>query len=439
MIAGMATRSILSNFAKPLTLIAFTALVGCAGEVSPGAPGPGGSVDLGIPWFDSGAPPNSDPWAPCVTQKTCCDDPSDIECTGDPDSNPTCTCIKLWDCNVNPGKCQQDERVPPGGGAWNCTWSESAYVCEGGIPGKEPPGGNANWNCKEVNGKWVCQLAWPPNPSNKPGGGSKWNCVVQNGKIVCERKPDKETDCTDKKDNDGDGKTDCDDPDCPCPPPVTHESDCNDGKDNDGDGKIDCNDPDCNCPPPPTHETDCKDGKDNDGDGKIDCKDPDCNCPPPITKEGNCADGIDNDKDGKVDCADPDCNCPPPPPPVCPPGKECCDGKDNNGDGKIDEGNVCAGVQEPCPPGAFQACDCYCGVHRKCAPNGTWGPCKVDGNNTCQLAQVTSHSQCILGFCDYGKCVFGFAAGQCKHHTDCPQPLVCDLGKCVPDNYFPCP
>ncbi len=158
--------------------------------------------------------------------------------------------------------------------------------------------------------------------------------------------------------------------------------------------------------------------------------------PPPPAKETNCSDGIDNDKDGKTDCKDPDC-------PACPPtpvNGELCDGKDNNGDGRIDEGNVCANVGEPCPPGAYQACDCYCGVHRKCKADGTWGPCKVDGNGTCAIAQVTTQSQCGFGsFCDYGKCVGGFALGPCKHHTDCPAGQVCDLGWCKKDNYFPCP
>lgn len=159
--------------------------------------------------------------------------------------------------------------------------------------------------------------------------------------------------------------------------------------------------------------------------------------PKPKT-ETNCADGIDNDGDGLVDCIDPDC---PPCKPVCPPGKECCDGIDNNGDGKIDEGNVCGTVGTgPCPPGAYQSCDCYCGVHRRCQTDGTWGPCKVDGS--CKLATITSHSQCTSSqYCDYGQCVssYGSSGGQCKHHNDCPVGLVCDLGQCITDSYTPCP
>jgi hypothetical protein len=112
-------------------------------------------------------------------------------------------------------------------------------------------------------------------------------------------------------DNDGDGLTDCDDPDC------TNDPSCG-GTGCDGTPK--CGDMLCclsggTCGNGCTcalsliscvaTETICNDGIDNDGDGKIDCVDPDCygnaDC------ETNCTDGIDNDHDGLIDCADPDC------------------------------------------------------------------------------------------------------------------------------------
>jgi hypothetical protein len=329
-------------------------IAGCTGdaEMVPGGNNPGVSGD-------AGAPTGSDPWAPCTDYASCCTS-QDIVCTGDPDNNPTCKCTTLWDCSQNPKKCDQDLQEPTGGGSWTCTWTEKAYVCTGPGSGGTPPGG-AGWSCQQQNGSWVCTKQFPPNPSNKPGGTSVWSCKVDDASntLVCER-------------------------DEPTPPPST---------------------------PPPT---------------------------PTPSFEGNCADGIDNDGDGKVDCKDED--CPSCPPPACPPGKECCDGKDNDGDGQIDEGNVCAGVGEPCPPGAFQSCDCYCGVHRKCKADGTWGPCIVDGNNTCAVAQITSHSQCPFGYCDYGKCDWGFMQGnQCKTHADCPTGQICDLGECLVDPYQPCP
>ena len=196
--------------------------------------------------------------------------------------------------------------------------------------------------------------------------------------------------CLNHKDDDGDGKTDCDDPDClkdrrvgqRCRmmqqrkhhsggnkghggknrhdnPNTETKRECFDHKDNDGDGKKDCDDPDCmkdrrvaqrckwikkrhsggnkghsggnkghggkNRHDNPNTETkrECFDHKDNDGDGKSDCEDPDCTKDKRIAqrckrmqkhhkkKKGEhgrqCFDGKDNDHDGQKDCEDPDC------------------------------------------------------------------------------------------------------------------------------------
>jgi len=119
----------------------------------------------------------------------------------------------------------------------------------------------------------------------------------------------------------------------------------------------------------------CSDGKDNDGDGLVDDADPGCrndNTEAPDNTPGDCHDGRDNDGDGLVDSAqDPGCaadgteadsgSAPPPPPvtttpvppppppparttttPVTPPPpatpgvSECRDGIDNDGDGLTD-------------------------------------------------------------------------------------------------------
>ena len=63
-----------------------------------------------------------------------------------------------------------------------------------------------------------------------------------------------------------------------------------------------------------THESrgDCFDGLDNDGDGLSDCDDPDCliygRCRTVGVEDGRfCLDGIDNDGDGLADCMDDDC------------------------------------------------------------------------------------------------------------------------------------
>jgi hypothetical protein len=137
--------------------------------------------------------------------------------------------------------------------------------------------------------------------------------------------------------------------------PLGAETNCFDGVDNDCNGLTDCQDPNCaalglqcsttgktcgsdfQClcrkPEATTGETSCGNGADDDCDGLIDCKDPDCQrlgaaCAPngfvctaasggtcacsgnggtPQAKETSCADGFDNDCDGAVDCLDMDC------------------------------------------------------------------------------------------------------------------------------------
>ncbi|MGD8874794.1 MAG: multicopper oxidase domain-containing protein, partial [Gammaproteobacteria bacterium] len=121
------------------------------------------------------------------------------------------------------------------------------------------------------------------------------------------------------------------------------EVSCNDGLDNDCDGLTDANDPDCAvCVPDETPEQSCFDGSDNDCDTLVDCADTaDCegasgaptscglgvctttgnltcaggsqtdNCSPlPATEPGTeltCDNGLDDDCDGLADTADPDC------------------------------------------------------------------------------------------------------------------------------------
>jgi hypothetical protein len=140
--------------------------------------------------------------------------------------------------------------------------------------------------------------------------------------------------CTDGQDDDGDGFTDCEDPDCW----RAEACQCTDEEDNDGDELVDCEDPDCAMAPACCDQREraplcCQDGKDNDGDGLVDCEeDPDC-----AWVSGCCTDGEDNDGDGLADCEDPDCAT----------STECCaddtleecgcaDGEDNDGDGLID-------------------------------------------------------------------------------------------------------
>jgi hypothetical protein len=157
---------------------------------------------------------------------------------------------------------------------------------------------------------------------------------------------------------------------------------CDDGKDNDCDGKVDCDDPDCaqaaNCQPAcvPTPEV-CNDGKDNDCDGKVDCDDPDCAqaancqvCVPDQTSE-ICGDGKDNDCNGLTDCDDPQCQ-----------GTAAC---------------VCTG--ESCEPGAERYCDgptvCAWGV-QTCSADHSWGACIENNQHPDECSALSySYSCCV--------------------------------------------
>jgi hypothetical protein len=85
-----------------------------------------------------------------------------------------------------------------------------------------------------------------------------------------------ETICDDSTDNDGDGATDCEDPDCFGETGCETEALCGDSQDNDDDGLTDCTDDDCFGVGPCTSETNCSDGQDNDDDGATDCDDSEC-------------------------------------------------------------------------------------------------------------------------------------------------------------------
>jgi len=169
--------------------------------------------------------------------------------------------------------------------------------------------------------------------------------------------------CANRKDDDGDGRIDQDDPGCQnhlgqyTPNAMTETNpQCSDGIDNDGDGFIDhLTDPGCggmasgraeNIDPP------CADGRDNDGDGNIDYpQDPGCDGPFDTTENNpECFDGIDNDGDGLIDVGgldtngdgvantplDPGCDSPQDTDETDGVLPACSDGIDNDGDGAAD-------------------------------------------------------------------------------------------------------
>lgn len=136
--------------------------------------------------------------------------------------------------------------------------------------------------------------------------------------------------CNNGIDDDEDGLTDCEDPDCKgigcCGlTGMAEDSDglCSDGCDNDQNGYTDCKDYSCSknakvmvCKSAEKVDEDtperCSDGVDNDWDGQFDCNDWDCSQSELVTFcEGNdftCSDGIDNDGNGYVDCKDFSCS-----------------------------------------------------------------------------------------------------------------------------------
>lgn len=155
--------------------------------------------------------------------------------------------------------------------------------------------------------------------------------------------------CDDNTDNDNDGTKDWpQDPGCPA---KTDQSElgpaqCDNGIDDDGDFQIDTRDSGCTGPSD-TNEgaAACEDALDNDGDGLFDFPDdPGCYAKYDSSELGTtvCDNGIDEDRDGKKDCADPSCSFEG----VCTPSytsesddvlrSACGDKRDNDGDGTAD-------------------------------------------------------------------------------------------------------
>ena len=193
---------------------------------------------------------------------------------------------------------------------------------------------------------------------------SRYKCAV-NGLSAKQCGPEDTIDfCSDKLDNDMDGKFDCDDSNCKkvcailekanpkekeevqntdidsqrspvlaynyrhffvlptiIPPEGTVET-CFDELDNDLDGQQDCDDSDCSelCQQAENDydvygKSSCRNGSDDDRDRKVDCDDPDCSEDPYCNDESDysfhgknsCQDGIDNDQRGDgIDCNDRD-------------------------------------------------------------------------------------------------------------------------------------
>ena len=225
---------------------------------------------------------------------------------------------------------------------------------------------------------------------------------------------DPETCCDDGLDQDRDGLTDCDDPDCAGTVACSTETDCNDGEDNDGDGAVDCDDPDCALVPPcdlPEAETDCTNGEDDDGDGAADCDDEDCDEDPACAGEDDCANGEDDDADGLTDCEDTvDCSDDP----ACI-ESECSNGEDDDGDGLIDCDDAdCAGVG--CCAGP-EDCD-------NLRDDDFDGLIDCEDVDRCIDADVCADppENCADGIDDDGDLLIDCADPECVRDPACPEP-----------------
>ncbi len=222
---------------------------------------------------------------------------------------------------------------------------DANFACSDGLDNDavDTSGGDGSID-SEDNG---CQYGWDNSEDTVPTGGGT---------------------CSDKLDDDGDGWTDWDDPDCTMYGTEVGTTGfvCNDGIDNDGDGDVDADDADCIGAMRSAEDlgdVDCSDGSDNDGDGWTDGEDPDCilgasedssfdtDCANAKNADfdeciwglddvaastSSCSNGEDDDGDGWIDSSDADC------------GNaavlyergfstgDCADGLDNDGDGATD-------------------------------------------------------------------------------------------------------
>lgn len=140
------------------------------------------------------------PFPPCTDPDICCPAESLVR-LGSPD-NEKVVCLTLWTCDdpSRPYKCWSALPVPSGTTDWECSWSESTYVCKGKTAGGGETGtsdgvpGGALWDCQDqATGEftnWTCTYAYPPNPGNNPAGTSFYECETdsETDKLECEPK-----------------------------------------------------------------------------------------------------------------------------------------------------------------------------------------------------------------------------------------------------------
>jgi hypothetical protein len=225
-------------------------------------------------------------------------------------------------------------------------------------------------------------------------------------------------DCTDTIDNDGDGLIDCQDPACDNDP-ICPDEICSNNQDDDQDGDIDCEDVECAAEPNCELTEICDNGVDDDNDTLSDCNDADCANAPNCNAE-NCTDTIDNDGDGFVDCDDTNCITNP----ACSPNATCGDGVRNQVSEACDGADLAG---ETCVTQGFQSgnisCNAGCTLNTSgCVAAPTCGNGNLDAGEQCDGANLAGQNCVSRGF-DGGTLLCGggcqFDTGSCFNIEDC--------------------
>ena len=188
---------------------------------------------------------------------------------------------------------------------------------------------------------------------------------------------------------------------------ISGTENCTNGKDDNFDGLTDCEDPQCafvaRC-----QVENCTNGIDDNDNNLIDCADPQCSEAPTCVPE-NCTNGQDDNKNGLTDCDDPQCAD----------ARECQDeicgnGIDDNLDGLTD----CEDVK--------------CAMTRACIRENCTNKIDDDGDGfiDCRDPECAEHISCQVEICDNGNDDNGNNLIDCKD-PQCKSNPVCIVENCT--------
>jgi len=375
-------------------------------------------------------------FGPCLGQilpqaETC--DTKDNNCNGLKDENIDNCCEngKTRACGEDTGECQKGTQTCAGG-----TWGQ----CTGGVEKKKELCNDKDDDC---DGQIDEDFPGKNDACSKEQNGCKvsgiFHCLKDGSKLFC----DAQFSCADRNCDglacDANGKL-CQGGRCTCPNNSGVEVNCTDGKDNDCDGKKDCEDEDCRNQP-------CNDGelctKDDVCTGGV-CKGQTFTCKSDACTQRKC--------DGSA-CIE-----------IVQKNKACDDNNDCTYDDVCDDTGACKGKTVTCKP--EEACIKYkCNGTNTCAPefktstcddqddcthtdvcsNGickgtkieckddTCGTRKCNGTATCTVTPRNEGQSCVNNPCDTSVCRSGacVGTGSVADGTSCGTGMGCCGGKCV--------